>query len=321
MLARASTREREIAVRLALGASRARLIRQLLSESALLAVAGAACGGLLAAILSGFLVAFISTPDNPIFLDMPTDWRVLGFAAGLAILTTILFGLMPALRAGNMPPGSVLKTGGRGMTAGRERFRLQRILVASQVALSLVLLAGALLFARSLRNLTTLDPGFQQNGVLVANTDFTRLNLPAARRVAFTRDLLERIRAVPGVAAAAASTRSPVNGNSSNDDILNANGTDSLKSAWLDYVSAGYFQTLENPILQGRDFNDNDTIDSPKVAIVNQEFVKTFFGGAKDPVGKQFRLWKSPGKPEPYYTVVGLVKDSVYNNLHEPVIP
>jgi len=321
MLARASTREREIAVRLALGASRARLIRQLLSESALLAVAGAACGGLLAAILSGFLVAFISTPDNPVFLDMPTDWRVLGFAAGLAILTTILFGLMPALRAGNMPPGSVLKTGGRGMTAGRERFRLQRILVASQVALSLVLLAGALLFARSLRNLTTLDPGFQQNGVLVANTDFTRLNLPAAGRVAFTRDLLERIRAVPGVAAAAASTRSPVNGNSSNDDILNANGTDSLKSAWLDYVSAGYFQTLENPILQGRDFNDNDTIDSPKVAIVNQEFVKTFFGGAKDPVGKQFRLWKSPGKPEPYYTVVGLVKDSVYNNLHEPVIP
>ncbi|MGC1289825.1 MAG: ABC transporter permease [Candidatus Acidiferrales bacterium] len=321
MLARASTREREIAVRLALGASRGRLIRQLLSESALLAVAGAVGGGLLAAGLSRFLVAFISTPNDPIFLDMPTDWRVLGFAAGLAILTTILFGLMPALRAGSVPPGSVLKTGGRGSTAGRERFRLQRILVASQVALSLVLLAGALLFARSLRNLMSLDPGFKQDGVLVANVDFTRLNLPGARRDPFTRDLLDRIRALPGVAAAAAATRSPVNGSSSNDDIINANGTDTGKSAWIDSVSAGYFQTLENPILQGRDFNDNDTANSPKVAVVNQAFVKKFLDGTKEPIGKQFREWESPGKPEPSYTVVGVVKNSVYNDMHEPFVP
>ncbi|HYA97572.1 MAG TPA: ABC transporter permease, partial [Methylomirabilota bacterium] len=152
MLARGTKREREIAVRLALGASRASLIGQLLSESALLAIAGAVCGGLLAPFLSRFLIALISTPNSPIFLDMSTDWRVLGFAAGLAVLTTILFGLVPALRAGSLPPDSVLKTSGRGMTAGRERFRLQRILVASQVALSLVLLAGALLFARSLQN-------------------------------------------------------------------------------------------------------------------------------------------------------------------------
>ncbi|MGH9433919.1 MAG: ABC transporter permease, partial [Terriglobia bacterium] len=167
MLARASTREREIAVRLALGASGGRLIRQLLAESAMLAIAGAAGGGLLAAILSRFLVAFISTPDNPIFLDMPTDWRVLGFVAGLAILTTILFGLMPALRAGSVPPGSVLKTSGRGMTAGRERFRLQRILVASQVALSLVLLVGAGLFVRTLINLQNQPTGFKQENVML----------------------------------------------------------------------------------------------------------------------------------------------------------
>ena len=321
MLARASTREREIAVRLALGASRSRLIGQLLSESALLAIAGAVCGGFLAAALSRFLVSFISTPNDPIFLDMPTDWRVLCFAAGLAILTTILFGLMPALRAGRVPLGSVLKTGGRGMTAGRERFRLQRILVASQVALSLVLLAGALLFARSLQNLMTLDPGFQQNGVLVANSDFTRLNLPEARRNAFVRDLLDRIRAVPGVAAAAASMRSPVNGNSSNDDILSENGADTKDASWLDYVSPGYFQTMETPILQGRDFDDNDTATSPKVAIVNQAFVKKFLNGAKNPVGKQFREWESPGKPEPYYSVVGVVKDSIYNDMHEPFVP
>ncbi|MGH9710353.1 MAG: FtsX-like permease family protein, partial [Candidatus Acidiferrales bacterium] len=313
MLARASSREREVAVRLALGASRGRLIRQLLSESALLAIAGAACGGFLAAVLSRSLIAFISTPNNPVFLDMPTDWRVLGFAGGLAILTTILFGLAPALRAGNIPPGAVLKTGGRGMTAGRERFRLQRILVASQVALSLVLLAGALLFARSLRNLMTRDPGFQENGILVANVDFTRVNMLAAQQEPFTRDLLERIRAIPGVAAAGTSNRSPVSGNSSNDEILSLTGGASAGSAWEDYVSAGYFQTIENALLAGRDFNSNDTATSPGVAIVNQAFVKKFLNGAKDSIGMRFRVWNNPGKPALYYTVVGEVKDSVYN--------
>ena len=320
LLARASTRQREIAVRLALGASRARLIRQLLSESALLAIAGAVCGGALAAILSRFLIAFISTPDNPIFLDMPMDWRVLGFAAALAILTTILFGLLPALRAGSTPPGSVLKTGGRGATAGRERFRLQRILVASQVALSLVLLAGALLFARSLQNLMTQDPGFQQNGLLVVNTDFTRANVAMAQRVEFVRNLLERIRGVPGVTAAAASNRSPVNGSSSNDWILDDKGGHPNGASWEDSVSPQYFATIENPMLMGRDFNANDTATSPKVAIVNQKFVKQFLNGAKDPIGKLFRVWSPPGKPVYSYTVVGVVKNSVYNDMHQPVL-
>lgn len=321
MLARASSREREIAVRLALGASSGRLIRQLLSESALLAIAGAVGGGWLAAVLSRFLVAFISTPDNPIFIDMSTDWRFLGFAAGLAFLTTLLFGLAPALRAGSQPTGSVLKTGGRGMTAGRERFRLQRILVASQVALSLVLLAGALLFARSLENLMTRDPGFEQNGVLVANIEFMRLKLPEAQRNPFVDDLLNRVRAVPGVAAGAASTRSPVNGNSSNDMILGENGAASKGASWLEYISPGYFRTMETPILAGRDFNDSDSATSPKVAIVNQAFVNKFLGGTKNAVGKQFRLWEPPGKPEPYYTVVGIVENSVYNDMHVPFVP
>lgn len=321
MLARASTREREIAVRLALGASRKRLIGQMLSESALLAMVGTVCGGLLAAALSHFLIAFISTPNNPIFLDMRTDWRVLGFAAGLAVLTTMLFGLVPAVRAGRVPPGSVLKTAGRGMTAARERFRLQRILVAAQVALSLVLLAGALLFTRSLQNLLTRDAGFQQDGMLVANIDFTRLNLPEIRRNSFVRDLLDHIRAVPGVAAAAASTRSPVNGSSSNDDIIGENGADTKEASWIDYISPGYFQTMETPLLVGRDFDGSDTATSPKVAIVNESFVKKFLNGAKDAVGKQFRLWQPPGKPEPYYIVVGVVKDSVYNDMHEPFVP
>jgi putative ABC transport system permease protein len=321
MLARASTREREIAVRLALGASRGRLIRQLLSESALLAIGGAVGGGLLAAILSRFLIAFISTPDNPIFLDMPTDWRVLGFIAGLAILTTVLFGLMPALRAGGVPPGSVLKAGGRGMTSGRARFRLQRILVASQVALSLVLLAGALLFARSLENLMTRNLGFQQNGVLVANLDFTRLNLPEARRNPFVRNLLVRIRAVPGVAAAAAAQRSPVSGNESSHSILSPSTETNRGWAYYDEVSRGYFQTMHIPVLAGRDFDGNDATTSPKLAIVNQAFAKKFLGRAKSAIGKRFCIKEPLGTPEVYYSVVGVVENSVYDDVHAPFMP
>ncbi len=167
----------------------------------------------------------------------------------------------------------------------------------------------------------TRDTGFQQDGVLVANIDFTRLNLPEVRRDSFVRDLLDRIRAVPGVSAAAASTRSPVNGSSSNDDIIGENGADTKEASWLDYISPGYFQSMETPILAGRDFNGNDTATSPKVAIVNESFVKKFLKGDKDAVRKQFRLWESPGKPEPYYSVVGVVKDSVYNDMHQPFVP
>ncbi|HKS83731.1 MAG TPA: ABC transporter permease [Candidatus Acidoferrales bacterium] len=322
MLARASTREREVAVRLALGASRARLIRQMISESALLALAGAVLGVFLASGLSHFLIAFTSTPDSPVFLDMPTDWRVIAFAAGLAILTTVLFGLAPALRAGRVPPGSVLKTGGRGTTGGRERFRLQRMLVASQVALSLVLLAGALLFARSLRNLITRDPGFQQNGMLVANVDFTRANVPDAQHGLFVRNLLERVRALPGVAAVGSSVRSPMSGSTSNDWILDKDGNHHGDMAsWEDYVSSGYFSTLEIPIVAGRDFNEEDSAGSPKVAIVNQTFAKKFLPSASSPVGQVFHVWNYPGKPPRIYQVVGVAKDSVYNDMHEAMVP
>src|SRR5439155_5833616 len=150
MLARASAREREIAIRLALGASRERLIRQLMAESLLLATAGACLGLFLARELSRLLVLFISTEGDPLFIDIDPDWRVLAFTAGMAILTCVLFGLRPALRGTRIAPGVVLKAGGRGLTAGRERFSLRRALVVSQVALSLILVAGAFLFSHSL---------------------------------------------------------------------------------------------------------------------------------------------------------------------------
>jgi putative ABC transport system permease protein len=316
MLARATAREREISVRLALGASRARLIRQLLSESLLLAIAGALCGAVLAAELSHLLIAMISTMRDPIFLDLTTDWRVLGFTSALAILTTLIFGLTPALRAAGADPNSALKAT-RGMTAGRERFGIRRALVVTQVALSVVLLVSALLFVRSFRNVMTVDAGFQQKGVLIAYLDFTRLNIPAQRRDDFKQDLVERLRAVPGVDAVAGARLTPVGGSYSNDSIIGNSNADEKGFAWLNYVSPGYFSTLETPFIQGRDFNSSDTPTSPKVAIVNQAFVKKYLDASSNPLGKQFRVWAAPGKPPRIYLVVGVVKDAKYQDMHE----
>ena len=206
-------------------------------------------------------------------------------------------------------------------SAGRERFRLQRILVASQVALSVVLLAGALLFARSLQNLMTRNLGFQQNGVLIANMDTSPLNLSLERVRSLEQILLERIRALPGVAAAAIAERSPVSGSSSNDWVLDAKGNHPNGASWEDYVSPGYFVTMEMPVIAGRDFTASDNAASPKVAIVNQTFVQKFLGSTTYPIGVQIRVWAPPGKPARYYQVVGLVKDSVYEDMHAPMVP
>src|SRR5262249_54563897 len=160
-----------IAVRLAIGASRGRIVRQLLAESLLISAIGAAAGFFLARWLSGFLAGFLSTGTSRLFLDLSTDWRVLGFTAALAVATCLVFGLAPAMRATAAEPGIAMKAGSRGTTDSRERFGLRRGLVVMQVALSLVLVVGALLFVRSLRNLVTLDAGFRQDGVLVASID------------------------------------------------------------------------------------------------------------------------------------------------------
>src|SRR5580700_4166222 len=191
MLARAGARERQITIRRALGATRWRMIRELLSESLLLAGAGAVCGLFLAFAVSRLLVAFISTSQSRIFLDLGMDWRVLAFTSALAVLTTISFGLAPAIRATRAEPATLLQSGSRGSTVGKERFSLRRILVVSQVALSVVLLMGALLFVRSLRNLTTLNVGFQQTGILVTSVDFGRLQIPGERFTEYKRELVK----------------------------------------------------------------------------------------------------------------------------------
>jgi putative ABC transport system permease protein len=212
MLARASAREREIAVRLALGASRGRLIRQLLSESLLLAFTGAICGVLLALLLGTVLVAMISTQSDTMFLDLSPDYCVLGFTAAVAALTCILFGLAPALRATKSSPASAMRASGRGLTANRKRFGLRRVLVVTQIALSLVLLVGALLFVGSLRNLKSVDEGFRQDGILIANVSFVSLKIPAESRLEFLRQLMIKIRGIPGVASAANTNILPMSG-------------------------------------------------------------------------------------------------------------
>ncbi len=318
MLARASAREKEIAVRLALGASRARLIRQLLSESLLLAVAGAISGILLARVLSGVLVAMISTQSDTMFLNLAPDYRVLGFTAALAVLTCILFGLAPALRATKSSPASAMRASGRGLTANRERFGLRRILVVTQVALSLVLLVGALLFVGSLRNLLTVDAGFRQNGILVANLSFGSLNLPVSNRIEYRRQLVEKIRAIPGVFSAAHTRITPLSGSGWNQTIF-IDGKKKGGSS-LNRVTPGYFATLGTLLVAGRDFDSHDVPGGVQVAVVNEAFAKKYYDGA-NPVGKRFGFEGDKGEAPPVFEIVGMVKNTKYYELREDFKP
>ncbi|HUE56851.1 MAG TPA: ABC transporter permease, partial [Candidatus Udaeobacter sp.] len=320
MLARASARERQITIRRALGATRWRMVRDLLSESLLLAVAGSVCGLFLAFAISRTLVAFISTQQNQIFLDLGMDWRVLAFTTALAVLTTLSFGLAPALRATRAEPATLLQSGSRGATVGRERFSLRRILIVSQVGLSVVLLMGALLFVRSLRKLTTLNVGFQQTGILVTYVDFTHLQLPEERYTEYKRDLVKRVEAIPGVASAAHAMMVPFGGMTWNDDVINEGFDQDAGVVWENFLGPGYFQTIGTPLLAGRDFDDRDTATSVKVAIVNQAFVRKILKGA-DPLGKRFRIHEHPGKPRPLYEIVGVTGDNKFQDMHEEFLP
>jgi predicted permease len=321
LLARANVREREIAVRLAMGASRGRLVRQLLSESLLLAVFGAGLGVAIAQALSRGLLSFLSTPGNPVFVGLALDWRILGFTAALAILTCILFGLAPALGATRQSPAAAMRAGGRGATAGRQRFGLRRALVSTQVALSLVLLVGALLFVRSLQGLMNIDAGFQAEGIMSAGVDFSRAQYPVARRQGILRELQDRFASLPGVVSAAQVLMTSVSG--SWNDFIGPDGSvaaGSHKLSFFNRVSPGYFRTMGTRLMAGRDFNDHDNLDAPKVAIVNQTFAKKFLGGA-NPVGHTFYQEAPAGKPEQLYQIVGLVRDTKYRELREEFLP
>jgi predicted permease len=318
MLARASAREREISIRLAIGASRGRLIRQLLAESLLLAALGSLLGAFLAGNLSRLLVSLISTQGSSVFVDLSSDWRVFTFTGALAIVTCILFGLTPALQATRTDAGSAMKGSGRGMTASPSKFGLRRLLVVAQVALSLVLLLGALLFTRTLRNLLTLDTGFQQEGILITSLDLNRLNLPKERYLPFKQELIARLVATPGVESAAEASIIPLDGNSWTLGIrIEGAQREQKGGSRFSWVSPGYFRTLGTPLLTGRDFDGRDTFTSPKVVIVNETFARRFLNGA-NPIGKRYRTVAEPGYPETVYEIVGLVKDTKYQSLRQP---
>jgi predicted permease len=321
MLARASAREREIAVRLAIGASRTRLIQQLMTEGLLLAIAGAAGALFLARELSQFLVAFLGSGDNSLFLDVRPDWRVFGFTAFLALLTCVFFSLAPALRATRAQPGDVLKSGSRGMTAGRERFGLRRILVASQIALSLVLIVGALLFVRTLNNLMTIEPGFRASGILIAHVTYGWLDLPANRYAILRRDLVEHIQAIPGVDAAAETASLPIGGNNwVNTMWMDGSDVSSGRDISRSLVGPGYFHTIGTPLLAGREFDERDTPTSQNAAIVSEEFARRFDLGP-NPIGRKFWIEKTPFAPQIVCEIVGVAKNSKYSDLRQEFKP
>jgi predicted permease len=320
IVARATVRQREMAVRLALGASRGRLIRQLLAESLLLAAAGAVFGAALAQALSRGLVSFLGTQGSRWSLDLTPDWRVLAFTTALATLTCVVFGLAPALQAARTSPGEAMKSSGRSLTAGRQRLGVRRALVVSQVALSLMLLVGALLFVRTLRNLQTIDTGFQRKQVLVSEIDLSPLKVPIERRTSYKKALLERLRAIPGVLSAADARIVPVSGNGWNDNVSIPGSSVQRKIANFNRVTPGYFRTLGTPLLAGRDFGDGDTTSSPPVAVVTQTFARKFLD-AGNPIGRSLGVAQQEGRPDRVYQIVGLVKDTKYGDLREGFSP
>ena len=321
MLARTSARQREIAVRLAVGASRARLARQLLTEGLLLAVAGAGLGMLMARTLSRLLVSFLATGNDPTFVVLSQDFRIFAFMAVLAILTCLVFASTPVLRATRTEPGEVLKSGGRSVTQGREHHGLRRALVASQIAVSLVLLMGTLLFVQSLRNLETLDPGFQPHGILIADASFAGLQLPPGRAVSLRREVLERLRAVPGVEAAAEVTIVPLTGaNWENRVWMDGSDLARARVSLRTMIGTAYFHTLRTPLVAGREFDEHDLISLSKVAVVNEEFARELTGEV-NAVGKRFWIEATPYEPQTAFEIIGVVKNTKYRDLREQFQP
>jgi predicted permease len=275
LLARASTRRREIAVRMAIGAGRARIVRQLLVESLVLALAGAACGIVLAAIGSRALVDLITIGGNTIAFDLTPDWRVVAFTTTIASCTALLFGAAPAWQATASGVGPVLKEDTR---LGSARQRLLPALVAGQVALSLVLLIGAGLFVGTLRNLQTLDPGFHPDGILFVEFERTPERLAAAT--------LEAVRAIPGVVSASVVTHTPLSGATWGEPIVPAGQTLPERDNTVVIGAApGFFTTMGTPLVSGRDFTEADSDMSAAVAIVNQRYADKYFA-RQTPVGQ-----------------------------------
>ncbi len=323
LLARANARRHELSVRVALGASRWRIARQLLAESALLSVTGALLGLAFAQWGARLLVRELSGPSTAGALDVGLDWRVLLFTIGVTTATTLIFGLVPALRSTRVAPSDAIKEQGRSIV-GESRFGLGSWLVAAQIALSLVLIVGAGLFLRTFSTLANVRLGFQPDPLMIVSAAAKR---SAVDQTAGRTALYERLRAaaaaVPGVQSAALQNITPLT-NSAWDSILeNPEGLslpESERDVYFNEISPGFFATYGTPILAGRDFTPQDTLAAPRVVIVNETFAKKFFNGA-NPVGRMVRLEPSPSRNEPRLEIVGLVRDAVYDSLRDAIPP
>ena len=325
MLARANSRRHELGLRVALGASRWRIARQLLTESVLLSILGAALGLLFAAWGSALLVGQLTTFRENVFLDVSLDWRVMAFTAGIAVTTALLFGMVPAFRAGRVEPSDALKEQSR--TVSAERRMLGQPLVVVQVALSLVLVVAAGLFLRSFAALATQNIGFDRDALLLVNLDVQKSRVESSDRPRLLEELLASVQQVPGVARAGLSGVPPMSGMGWNNFVEVPGGAkvsqrDSV--VWFNGVSPGWFATYGTMLIRGRDFAAPDRKGAPEVVIVNQAFVSKFLPGA-NPLGRIVRQpsygFGGQDQPVPSWQIVGVVANAAYQSLREPDPP
>ena len=311
LLARAAVRQKEIALRIALGASRARLIRQFLTESLLLAAIGGVVGMLLALWGVNLLKAFI--PENISQVKAITiDAYVLGFTLLVSLLTGLIFGLAPATQASNFNLNETLKEGGRDTAAGSRGKRLRSLLVIAEVAVSLVLLIGAGLLINSFLRLRSVDPGFRADNLLTMRIVLPRLKYPEQpQRTAFYAELLSRVEALPGVQAAAVTNWIPLvsQGDSVGFSIEGRPepAAGQIPIAVTRVISPHYFSTMGIQLLQGRQFNEQDRADTPRTVVINETMARRYWPG-EDPLGKRITTG-SPADPASWRTIVGVAQD------------
>jgi macrolide transport system ATP-binding/permease protein len=317
LLARASARRREIAVRLALGASRRRLIRQLLTESFLLALLGGVAGLLATQWTVRLLPQFFPVNDAN-GLDLSVDWRVLVFTLGVSLLTGLLFGLAPALQATRLNLLPALKNEVSVYSQRRRRIALRDVLVIAQLAMSLVLLVSAGLFVRSLRQALTFDPGFATDNLLTASLETRGARLNEQQGQEFFQQTLERVSSLPGVQSATLSMVVPLTGGG-NRRMITLEGYQRQPNEDTELntntIGLNYFTTMGIPIVAGRDFDKQDRKGSPLVVIVNEELARRYYGG--NAVGKRLQI----GSNVPSREIVGVARTAKYRNLREPSLP
>jgi predicted permease len=326
LIARGAARQREMAVRLAVGATRGRVIKQLLVESVMLAAAGGAAGLGLAYAGAPLVLAFFVDPDVPPPISTTPDWRIVAFTFGVSTLTGILFGLAPALQSTRPNLAPTLKDQALSVAGGRARFR--KGLVAAQITLSFLLITGAVLFIRTLDNLLAVDIGFDSSRLLSFGVDPALNGYDAGKARQFAKSLLERLKTTPGVEGAGFATQRLLEGSQWNSSITIEGyqpKPDENVVVWNNAVSPGYFHAMGIPLLAGRDFTDRDERTTPaaegtpdfRVAIANERFAKHYFG-TSNPIGRRVGFGADPNTPTPI-EIIGVVRDAKYTDVRDEV--